>query len=573
LDDRKLSETDQDEVQPVPAKAHQGKRRTLAFQLAAVALTVVSALAGTGLARWLRAPDAAPKETKPAEKKGLFPGRVFHDWTKPDLVVLITGQQHGYILPCGCSKPQVGGLERRYNFMQMLKAAGWPYVAVDVGDVPQRHGPAGLPNQQAMLKYLYSMKSLKLMGYAAVGFGEYEANMGLFNVLAEFALNDKPPHVLGGNLMEAERHFPEMTVPWKAVESGEKSGIKVGVTSVVGPNVAARIRELTRGDDTIKFEATPNAINRVLTDMAAKGVNLPVLLYQGPVNRPGQPQTEATACAKAYPQFPFVVAISDEDEPPSRPVEVATKTGKSMVIAVGKKGKFVGVVGVWKTGNAEKPFTYRYERVELTEPEFLTAEENQKNHPVMELMESYTRDLKTQNFLEKYGQVRHAVQVMPDVKGLTRPVPVTYVGSEKCKRCHEHAYEVWKKTPHAHAYDTLVVKAKQPGNRQYDPECIVCHTVGFGYKSGYVNETKTSHLKNVGCESCHGPGSVHVLNPNDTTWHQRINPWKYLPPNKRELATDQFCQKCHDQDNDVNWINGGFKRNWPKVEHNTPSND
>jgi hypothetical protein len=30
------------------------------------------------------------------------------------------------------------------------------------------------------------------------------------------------------------------------------------------------------------------------------------------------------------------------------------------------------------------------------------------------------------------------------------------------------------------------------------------------YDSGFISEQKTGHLKNVGCENCHGPGSKHV---------------------------------------------------------------
>src|SRR5205085_9188058 len=114
----------------------------------------------------------------------------------PDLVLLVTGQQLGYLLPCGCSHPQVGGLERRYNLLQMIKAAGWPYVAVDLGDVAQRHAPADLPNQQALIKYLYSMRALKEMDYTAVSFGESEVHFGLSKLLEEFALNEPKPRVV-----------------------------------------------------------------------------------------------------------------------------------------------------------------------------------------------------------------------------------------------------------------------------------------------------------------------------------------------------------------------------------------
>ena len=100
-----------------------------------------------------------------------------------------------------------------------------------------------------------------------------------------------------------------------------------------------------------------------------------------------------------------------------------------------------------------------------------------------------------------------------------------YVGTERCTDCHVAAGKVWEKTPHSHAYKTLV-DAKRPSNRQYDPECIVCHTVGFGYQTGFRSEKETPKLLNVGCESCHGPGSLHASNPNDEALRAEMNPWK-----------------------------------------------
>ena len=94
--------------------------------------------------------------------------------------------------------------------------------------------------------------------------------------------------------------------------------------------------------------------------------------------------------------------------------------GKSMVVAPGRKGKYVAVVGAWKTGDPKKPFDLKYERVEMTE-DFLTSKDQEKGHPVASLMESYTAELKAQKYLERYGQVKHALQVMPEVKGLRKP--------------------------------------------------------------------------------------------------------------------------------------------------------
>ncbi|MFO0925433.1 MAG: multiheme c-type cytochrome [Gemmataceae bacterium] len=544
---------------PDAAPASAGRGRVIAVAAAALALTVASGYAGVGLARWLKSAClGTPTATAPA-----FPGGLFRDWKKPDLVVVVTAEMHGYVLPCGCSRPQVGGLERRYNLLQLFKKAGWPYAAVDVGDMAQNHGPASLPNQQALIKYLYTMRALKAMDYTAVGFGQVEAGQGLFTLLAEYALQDPKPRVLAANLIDAATNFPEMTQPLETVTPAG-SGIRVGVTAMVGPAVATRMKGL---DKTLKFERTTDALDRVLKQMAADRVQLPILLYQGTVQGEGtaKPSGEPVACAEAYPQIPIIACLSSGDEPPARPVEVATARGKSLVISLGHKGKFVGVVGVWKTGDPQRPFDLRYERVELTE-EFLTSADARPKHAIAELMETYTLDLKNQNYLEKYGQVSHALQVLPPVAGLDKNVPVSYVGSETCKKCHKKSYEIWKKTPHSHAYQTLA-DATAPSNRQFDPECIVCHTIGFGQQSGFVTEARTPQLKNVGCESCHGPASMHVANPNDPEWQKRINPWKYLPATSRTAAIDQFCQKCHDIDNDVTWIHNAFPKKWAKIDH------
>jgi hypothetical protein len=558
---------------PTPAEEQPpAPRRRLTFQAAALLLTLVSALAGTGLAKWLRNPPATNTTAAGDKPTALFPGRVLHDWKNPDLVLVVTGQQDGYLLPCGCSRPQVGGLERRFNFLQMLKAAGWPYVAVDLGDIPQRHSVLHLHNQQGLLKYVYSMRALKEMDYTAVGFGVAEVNLDLGTVLGEYALNEPKPRVVMSNLMDAENRYPFQTKPWEAAVT--KGGLKVGVTARASPTVEKRIENLTAGGAKVRFDNKAAGLERILTEMKEQKVDLPVMLYQGQVTadpREKDPKkyTEAMALARAYPQFPVVVCLSEVDDPPSRPVEVETKAGTtSLLLTLGKRGKYVGVVGVWKTGKADRPFEFRYERVEMSE-DFLTPKGKEAGHPVLDLMENYAKELKNKDYLNKYGQIRHELQVLPPVPGLDKPVPVTYVGSEACKTCHKHAYKVWQNTPHRHASKTLV-DAKRPGERQYDPECIVCHTVGFGFVSGYKDEKQTPLLKDVGCESCHGPCSAHVANKNDQTWHQRINPWKYLPANKRADAIDQFCQRCHDIDNDVTWVDGGFKRKWPKIEHMTP---
>ncbi len=115
----------------------------------------------------------------------------------------------------------------------------------------------------------------------------------------------------------------------------------------------------------------------------------------------------------------------------------------------------------------------------------------------------------------------------------TLPDGLKYVGSKSCssESCHptNHFYEyiVWNENAHSKAYATL-----EKVNSQYDPECIVCHVVGYDYENGFKSAEKTPQLENVGCEYCHGPGSAHNKNP----YENKMTPI----PDKIKL-----CLKCH----------------------------
>ncbi len=533
------------------------RSRSLRFKLAALGLTLISALSGLGLAYWLKQP-AKPEATG-------IPARLFRDWGKPDFVLVLSAQQHGYMLPCGCSRPQVGGLERRYNFIQLLKARGWPIVAVDLGDVPQKSGPAkGLANVQGLLKYQYSMKALDRMGYLGVGVGEYEAAYSLARIEGEWAANFDTPAVLAGNLKDLENSFPFLkTIATRTVPG---VNIKVGVTSIIGPTVQEHIK-----DPAVKFELSKKALDGLVQKMRDENVNLPILLYHGQATpRKDDGKKEAVLCAEKYPQFPVIVCLSEEDEPPAEPITVKhPQSGtRNYVFRLGHKGKNVGVLGVYRNGQGNTAFRFKYQLVEMGE-EYMTPPEQEDNHPIIQMMEDYTRELKDKNYLARYGQSKHLLQVLQPVADLDNPgdgKPV-YIGSEACRTCHRSAYKVWKDTPHSHAYQTLV-DARRPSLRQYDGECIVCHTVGFGYTSGFTSEQQTPKLKNVGCESCHGPGSLHAQNPHNEEWQKRMNqPWRGKNENAKKLAIDNFCQSCHDTDNDVTWIHNAFPKKWAKIIH------
>jgi hypothetical protein len=508
---------------------------------------------------------------------------------KPDAVLVITGQTFGYLQPCGCSRPQLGGLERRFVFIQSLKQRGWPVAGVDLGDIPP--SAAAIP-EQLLLKYATTLPALREMGYVAVGVGKAEFRNGLFQLLEEYAAQkEQPPYtlagnvggLLGGKLTAREEAFPG---PGKRamvglVEVAEVGNVPVGITSVVGPTVQKAVADL--GPRTlIGFTPEKEALAEAAKTLAAhpRKPILTVLLYQGTLN-------EARAVAQNWPQFRVIVCLSEEPEPPETPVTVArSDAAEALILRVGHKGRYVGVLGAFQKPQGD--FDFKYQIVPLGE-EFNTPgtdEAASRANPVLALLEQYAEKVKSRNLLAKFPAGPHPAQVALPQKS------ITFVGSEACKTCHAAEYSRWSESHHAHAFEALTKIAKRPAQRHFDGECVVCHTVGFGYKTGYRNELTTPGLKHVGCEACHGPGSAHAADPKDAKLLALQSPWRKQPTDRlpdaatlEKLANrppaernqfltatqlraisgvSQMCMACHDSENDPNFDLFTY---WPKVVH------
>jgi mono/diheme cytochrome c family protein len=100
--------------------------------------------------------------------------------------------------------------------------------------------------------------------------------------------------------------------------------------------------------------------------------------------------------------------------------------------------------------------------------------------------------------MDLYWQyVKEAKDKPPPDWNLT-PIPAAYDPPEACQKCHPAEYRAWSATRHARAFESI-----RRSGRQDDPECILCHTMGFGRKGGFVSMAKTAALGRVTCQACH----------------------------------------------------------------------
>ena len=555
-------------------------------------------------------------------------------WPMPIRALVLSGQMHGYVYPCGCSHPQNGGLERRYNFIESLKARKWDVVGIDLGELPQVQGI----HAQNLLKYDLSIKALSAMNYKVVGIGKNEIQSPLGEALAQVWDKKNPyprPIVLPlAQTAPGELYHGLNVRPYEIIDGKPK----IGVINLMGPDLREELK------NSEKFLNNVEELPKALKAFADAGVEMGIILhheYPEPKGKTGialmermntERKARALACVKfcaaerkkkaKIPPINLVMVLTHDPEPGAfmMPLDPDEPKG-TQVIEIGHKGKYVGLVGIYRDKEDKEAYRLKYEMV-LMSPEWKTKPGKEQEHPIIALSEKYHEQLKRQNILALAPRSPHINQIAAaNQKGLR----ATFAGSESCKDCHPHAFKVWDNSAHAIATDTLE-KETFPSGRHYDPECMKCHTTGFEHPGGYndlianikawpdppgqkpakaAQDAHNKSLRHMGCENCHGPASEHVKNPKDVSWYALMNPFKPTnaervledalvkdPKNNKAAlqawqkaaaprlrALEQACMKCHDQENDVNWGAEGkdLATRWllskKRLIHHTPKNN
>jgi hypothetical protein len=493
-------------------------------------------------------------------------GPIFVDWPKPDVALVFSGEQDGYLEPCGCAglENQKGGLRRRATFLKELRSKGWPVVAIDAGGQEKRSGV------QPAIKFDFSLRALANLKYAAVGLGEDDLRMDLLSLVINLdpAANTFTSANVG--IVDFDSGF---TKRFRIIEAG---GMKIGVTSVVGKEHIAAFQNAS----DLKVIDPAQALAQTVPQLKSAGAEQLVLLVNGDAN-------EARELAARFPDFNWVVAAHGADEPPASAVKIEGTSAH--LIEVGHKGMYVVTVGLYKqaaggtgqgaarsgqdakgkqqrgenqlrvTSNASPAF--RYQRVPL-DHRFKDDAEIDQMHV------DYQKKLETLGW-EGLG-----------LKPTSHPTGRKFAGSKVCADCHISATDVHEKTPHHHATETLT---KLTPARQFDPECISCHATGwepqkyYPFDSGYLSMEKTPALSGNGCENCHGPAARHVAvetgevsaNAEETERIRAALRLKIVEnegnkPSQTYGKVVQMCMTCHDLDNSPDF---DFQKYWPEVKH------
>ncbi len=450
---------------------------------------------------------------------------LFQNWPKPAAALMITGEMDGYLEPCGCTEGQVGGLLRRYDFLERLHNQGWSTVQIDLGTLTKYPEDTRGGFEQAKLKFDYAAKALKLLNYSALALSSGDLKLGVMEALGLLSnsLGEKTRLVVAN--VAAPGGFESI---FRASEVVAVGPVKVGITAVIDPAAVEKLNDPDKDQLVAGLKRPGDILPRVLAELEPK-TDYQVLMVQGP------PEL-AKSLGTAYPGFDVVVSTSEYADVPS-PEPVRLNGGKTLLVQVGKYGKYVGVVGLYPRDSERM----RY---------YLARLGTRYNGPataMKTLIEDDFRDTLRQMQVVENFQRRDYVS---DVSG------ATYVGADNCKSCHPNTYMKWSTTKHALAYKKL--KEDPKPNVIFDAECVTCHTTGFEYNSGWKSEVETPHLKGNQCENCHGPASKHVADPMNADYRKAMA----LTPEKADKS--RLCLRCHDGDNSPKFK---FETHYPQIAH------
>ena len=404
------------------------------------------------------------------------------------LNLVYSGNLDGELEPCGCTaEGDLGGLKRHATMIDMLRNKDPELVFVSIG------GVLVADTATDRIKSKYILSGMARLNYDAVGVQWQDLDFG-----EGFLKQIKLPFVLSNqNIQFSTKQIIKKQntglVFYQWLEDQE-------VQMMHADGVTKTGFERSRFEEELKKSKQAGNITIVSTTVRKKRL------------------------AEKLPLKYIDILLR-----PARSVQFSQpeKVNGALVLEAGSRGMRFGKLKI-KLDDKNNISSWQHEVIDLNN--------KVENSPRMEDWYSAYNDELTQDY-------KNRVEIRKSISEGASP----YAGAEICKKCHDEEYISWKKTDHAHAFESL-----EKVNKIYDPNCVSCHTVGFEKPGGFFDATMTEHLKNVQCESCHGAARQHVDSKGKT-----------LTLNSQWSRAD-ICQQCHNAKHSPVF---DMEKYWPQVEH------
>jgi Cytochrome c554 and c-prime len=442
---------------------------------------------------------------------------------KPTFTLFALAEVRGQIGPCGCTSDPLGDLARTAKLIADTRAAG-PTLVVDAGSLLYSKSPVPphLDAQEELKADLLVGTYQKHLEVGAVGLGPADLAKGPTKLRIARQVQ---------NVAGIEVHEPSVV---------ELGGAKVGVFGVAMPDA---VTGLTASDPVAAGKAAVAALKK-------QGAQVVVGLIQASTKK------DAAKLVRDIGGIDLAIGgLGIETPEPERIVIEPQKIGDAWFVVPGNRGQIVSRIDVTvrdggplidavgtgaaasKIDSIEKQIAAldedlkRFANDKDADAAFVKQKEDERKQLVEHKNKlarqpllvppkgSYftLQQLRINKTLACSEPVQSAVTAFykaageANIKaaaGIAVPPPAkgqaAYVGGAACEDCHDEAAKFWAKTRHAGAWKTLVDRGQQ-----FDFDCIGCHVTGWNEKGG-ANLAHNDTLRDVQCETCHGPGSIHV---------------------------------------------------------------
>ncbi len=409
----------------------------------------------------------------------------------PSATIIYSGNLDGELEPCGCSEAgDLGGILRRASKIEQLRRQHPGLFLISSGGLLANASP------RDRLKSEYILKGIAAMGYDAIGLQWRDLSYGV-----EFLRQ------------------PEL--PWSADNwSGE------------GP--FAKGRRIRHGDVEMAFfswlDPEDSPFRRMKGEHAAvKDDSSQLRQALREANRQGALTVLSTTLEAGRVEELFsledidILILKSAYEKYGEPQQ----RGTTLLLRPGSRGMRLGEL-----------------HLELDSGGDIAS----WRHEVIPLPESVPDAPSLAGWYEEYNaRVKAAYLASVEQRKLQRSGQSPYTGADACQGCHQKAAQIWRESLHSRAFQQL-----EEVGKAFDPDCIVCHTVGFEQPGGYIDTRLTMHLLDVQCESCHGPGREHVESQGKK------------PTPHASWGREKICGQCHTQPHSPEFNIDSY---WARIAH------
>jgi hypothetical protein len=449
------------------------------------------------------------------------------------LDLYLGGRNLGLLEECGCRTRQTGGMARRAALLRRRLAGPVPAAAVEIGDAVPFDQKSPVLDRQKTAEADLALSLLAYAGTAGLNVSHAELAYGPEFLQARAAR--LPP---GFRLFSASVQVPGLTLPpdLRLPPGPPRPGrAAVRMIGLVERGNYRLGRSLEHEDATAAVRVTDpvEAVRRALAGPRPRGETAAVAGYLSP--------TTVLRLAREFPDLPLVVThdyFRFNEDPRlrfERPLgDLATFGMLDRTLVVLLQSDSYGLV---RLGLLLRPDG----GIAGAEIEDLVLDETVPDDPAVRArLDAHYARLAREAGLADLPSIGDALAAR-----LRSP----YAGAATCAACHEPQTRQWAGTPHAAAFATLLERS-----RQGVPGCFACHVTGYGQPDGYRTMADRG-LRNVQCESCHGPGARHVEDPG--------------PSNIVRTPPSTVCRECHDEKHSE-MTGANFGDYWSRVVHAPP---